>query len=100
MKNNITADDKTYDNEHTGFLEYYNCAIVVPIKYEYPDYSHVYGYLACDILNDDFSNNCLLDDKMAEIMEATANIIGAYFDNMDYQWDYVLEDDFLDIVLF
>ncbi len=98
LKNNITYDDKTYDNEHKGFLEHYNCAIVVPIKYEYPDCSHVYGYLTCDILNDDLSKDNLLDDKMAEIMEATANIIGAYFDNMDYQWEYVLEDDFLDIV--
>ena len=35
---------------------------------------------------------------MAEIMEATANIIGAYFDSMDYQWEYTLEDDFLDII--
>lgn len=35
---------------------------------------------------------------MAEIMEVTANVISAYFDNMDFQWDYVLEDDFLDIV--
>lgn len=98
LKNNITSEDRTYDNEHTDFLEYYNCTIVVPIKYEYPDCSHVYGYLTCDILNDDFSKCDLLDDRMAEIMEATARIIGAYFDNMDYQWDYVLEDDFLDIV--
>lgn len=98
LKNNITVDDKTYDNEHQGFLEYYNCAIVVPIKYDYPDCTHIYGYLTCDILNDDFSVDNLLDDNMAEIMEATAGIIGSYFDNMDYQWEYVLEDDFLDIV--
>ena len=35
---------------------------------------------------------------MAEIMVATANIIGIYFDSMDLQWEYVLEDEFLDIV--
>lgn len=55
LKNNISSEDKTYNNEHEGFLEYYNCTIVVPIKYDYPDCSHFYGYLACDIHNDDFS---------------------------------------------
>lgn len=98
LKNNITSDDKSYDNENTGFLEYYNCTIVVPIKYSYPDCSHIYGYLTCDILNDDLSKENLLDEDMAEIMEATANIIGAYFDNMDYNWEYTFENDFLDIV--
>lgn len=98
LKNNITLTDKTYDNEHTGFLEFYNCAIVVPIKCEYPDYSHVFGYLTCDILNPDPARENLLDEKMAEIMEATARIIGDYFDSMDFQWEYSLESDFLDIV--
>lgn len=98
LKNNILIEDKTYANEHEGFDQYYNCTIVVPIKYQQTDYSCFYGYLTCDILNDDFTNNTLLDDNMAEIMEATASIIGAYFDSMDYQWKYVLEDDFLDIV--
>lgn len=98
LKNNIRRDDKTYDNEHNGFLEYYNCTIVVPITYEYPDYTHIYGYLTCDILNEDFSEDDILDDKMAEIMETTANVIGTYFDNMDFQWEYIFEDDFLDIV--
>lgn len=98
LKNNIREDDKTYANEHLGFLEDYNCTIVAPITYEYPDFTHIYGYLACDTLNDDFSKDDILDDKMAEIMETTANVIGAYFDNMDFQWEYILEDDFLDIV--
>ncbi|MBQ4105292.1 MAG: hypothetical protein IJC86_02765 [Clostridia bacterium] len=98
IKNNIKASDRSYDNENLSFLKSYNCTIVVPIKYAYPDCNHIYGYLTCDILNDDFTKDNLLDEKMAEIMEATANIIGTYFDNMDYQWEYILEDDFLDIV--
>ena len=98
LKNNITADDKTYDNENRDFLNYYNCTIVVPIVYRYPDKQHIYGYLTCDILNKNNSVDNLLDEKMAEIMVATANIIGIYFDSMDFQWEYVLEDDFLDIV--
>lgn len=98
LKNNIVADDKTYDNENKDFLNYYNCTIVVPIVYRYPDRQHIYGYLTCDILNKDYFVDKLLDEKMAEIMVATANIIGIYFDSMDFQWEYVLEDDFLDIV--
>lgn len=98
LKNNIKQDDRTYDNEHEGFLEYYNCTIVVPITYDYPDYTHIYGYLTCDVLNEDLSKDDVLDDKMAEIMEATGNIIGTYFDSMDFQWEYIFEDDFLDIV--
>lgn len=35
---------------------------------------------------------------MAEIMEATANIMGLYFDDMDFQWDHVLNYDFLDTI--
>ena len=98
LKNNIKPDDRTYDNEHKGFLEFYNCTIVVPIKCQYPVSPHIYGYLTCDILNNDFSKENLLDDRMAEIMEATANIMGIYFDSMDFQWEYVLENDFLDII--
>ena len=98
LKNNIQADDKTYDNENKGFLDYYNCAIVVPIKCKFPDADHIYGYLACDILNKGYvyPQESLLDNKMAEIMEATANIIGLYFDDLDYQWDVFLERKFLE----
>lgn len=98
LKNNIKANDRTYDNEHKGFLDFYNCTIVVPIKCQYPASPHIYGYLTCDILNNDLSKDTLLDDRMAEIMEATANIMGIYFDSMDFQWEYVLENDFLDII--
>lgn len=98
LKNNITPDDLTYANEHKEFYNYYNCTIVVPIKYEYPDHMHYYGYLTCDILNDDFSNDDLLDEKMAEIMEATASIIGTYFDTMDYQINHIFKENFLNMV--
>lgn len=98
LKNNIKANDKSYENEHEDFLSYYNCTIVVPIKCAYPNSDHIFGYLACDILNQDFSQDDLLDDKMAEIMQATANIMGLYFDDIDYQWSYVLNDDFLRLI--
>mgnify|MGYP003292787915 CR=1 FL=1 len=97
LKNNICKNDRTYDNENKEFLEYYNCTIVVPIKYSYPDSTIFYGYLACDIFNTDFAKDNLLDDKMAEIIEATAGIMGSYFDSIDYQWSFFLNDDFMDV---
>lgn len=100
LKNNIQEDDRTYDNENKSFLDFYNCAIVVPIKCNYPDCDQMYGYLTCDILNTNYENTNILDDNMATIMEATATIIGSYFDSIDFQWDYVLETDVLDIIYY
>lgn len=98
LKNNIKSDDVTYNNEHEGFSAYYNCAIVVPIKREYSDTVCYYGYLTCDILNDDLSRNDLLDDKMADVMEATANIMGMYYDEMNCNWIEELNCSFVDII--
>ena len=98
IKNNMTDDDTNYSNENRDYLKYYNCTIVVPIKYEYSDKCHIFGYLACDALNQDLSITDVFDNKAAQIMQITANIIAAYFDSMDYQWEYELSKDFLDIV--
>ena len=98
LKNNIHNDDKSYNNAHKEFLDYYNCTIVAPICFYYPDYNHVFGYLTCDVLNKNPKCNAPLDEQMAEIVATTAKAIGMYFDRMDYQWESVLEDDFLDII--
>ena len=98
IKNNMTDDDTNYSNENSDYLKYYNCTIVVPIKYEYSDKCHIFGYLACDTLNQDLSITNIFDNKAAQIMQITANIIAAYFDSMDFQWAYELSKDFLDIV--
>lgn len=96
LKNNISSNDKSYKNEHTGFIEYYNCTIVVPIVCEYPETIHYYGYLTCDVLNNNLNNDDIFDDKMADIMIATARVIGIYFDNLEFQWECILGNDFLD----
>lgn len=100
IKNNILKSDNTYSNENTEFDKDYNCTIVVPIFYNYPDIAHYYGYLTCDILNENLSINNLLDEKMAEIMEYTAYIIGMFFDAMDCQWAIPHGNfiDFLDVI--
>lgn len=98
LKNNMTENDNTYDNEHKGYLDFYNCTIVAPIKCEYPECTHIYGYLTCDILNDNFSIKDPLDDRMATIIETVANVIGLYFDDIDYQWSLNCGDDFLESI--
>lgn len=98
LKNNIKEGDQTYANEHEGHLSMYNCTIVVPIKYDYPEFSRYFGYLTCDVLNQDFGNEDILDEDMVEIMHVAASIIGIYLDNMDFQWDYILDSDLLDMV--
>lgn len=98
LKNNIKSESNEYENEHDGFLNFYNCTIVVPIYCEYEESKHIFGYLACDTLNRDEDLDDLLDENMADIMITTANIIGIYFDNLDFQWEYILEDDFLNVV--
>lgn len=98
LKNNINPNDTTYNNEHEGFSEFYNCTIVVPIRRDYKDMMHFFGYLTCDILNDDLSRNNLLDDKMAEVMSTTANIIGMFYDKIDEYWRYVLNSGFVNII--
>jgi hypothetical protein len=98
LKNNIKQDSYEYENEHDGFLNFYNCTIVVPIYCEYEESKHIFGYLACDILNNNTDSDNLLDENMADIMITTANIIGVYFDNLDFQWEYILENDFLNVI--
>ncbi len=99
LKNNISKHDKTYDNEHKEFSEYYNCAIVAPIFCKYPNnITYIYGYLTCDVLNEDLKNDNIFDEQSAEILVTTANIIGIFFDNLDYLWNSVYPNDFLDII--
>lgn len=98
LKNNIKEDDQTYANEHKGHLSIYNCAIVVPIKYDYPGFTRYFGYLTCDVLNQDLESEDILDENMVEIMHVAASIIGIYLDNMDFQWNYILDMDLLDMV--
>lgn len=99
LKNNISENDKTYNNEHKEFSKYYNCAIVAPIFCKYPNnITYIYGYLTCDVLNKDFENDNIFDEQSAEILVTTANIIGIFFDNLDYLWNSVYPNDFLDII--
>jgi len=94
LRNNIEKIDSEYESESRP----YNCTIVVPICCEYPKQSHMYGYLGCDVQNDDANRKDVFDKEMVEVAAATANIIGLYFDNVDFQWSQVLHQDFLAVI--
>lgn len=98
LKNNISPDDKTYANENPACFSNYNCTIVVPIKCSYSEANQMFGYLACDTLNEDFSKTDIMDTEMAEIMIATANIIALYFEDIGFQFEAVGNMDFMDTI--
>jgi len=101
IKNNISPDASDYSNENARFKEFYNCTIVAPIVCKYSDMDIFYGYIACDVLNNDDMNKDIFDDYMGDIMIVAGKIIGMYFDEIDYQWDAIMvrheppNDDFL-----
>jgi hypothetical protein len=96
--NNAKEAMPNYDNQHKGFEEFYNCAVVVPIICEYKPKRKIYGYLTCDVLNSDINNTDIMNEDVAYIMTAASELIGSYFDNMNYLWQYMGYDDFLCII--
>ena len=91
LKNNFNQSDTDYYNESVEYFKNYNCAMVVPIFSIYGGRKRYYGYLACDTLNTDLENSNIFDEEMLQIMKFSANILGSYFDDLDYQWDNLQE---------
>ena len=91
LKNNFNQSDTDYYNESVEYFKNYNCAMVVPIFSIYGGRKRYYGYLACDTLNTDLENSNIFDEEMLQIMKFSTNILGSYFDDLDYQWDNLQE---------
>ena len=92
LKNNIRKGDNSYTNESYHYYEKYNCAIVVPITQHSSSATELFGFLACDTLAVTTRLDSIMDFQMAEVMIATANIIGDFFKDMDYQWHTISDD--------
>lgn len=59
--NRAESHADSYSNEHRGFNEFYNCAIVVPIRIKRGNGQYKYfGYYCCDCLNTDSSIKVML----------------------------------------
>ncbi|MCB6203538.1 hypothetical protein [Extibacter muris] len=85
--NNKTTDSKDYCNENSEFDKYYNCGMTTMI-YSPKEKSdrYIYGFLACDVMNDKYANEEILDAEITNFLDIAAYIISIYFDNIDFNW--------------
>lgn len=79
----------SYENESMSFPEHYNCGVTAAIcsetTIEDKDERHCYGFLACDVKNDDADKNPM-DDTIARIIECYSHLLGLYYDRLDDMW--------------
>lgn len=47
---------------------------------------YIYGLLACDVMNDKYANDEILDAEITNFLDIAAYIISIYFDNIDFNW--------------
>ena len=89
--NNKSEKDKDYYNENTEFYKYYNCGITTLISSESKnsDDNIIYGFLACDLLNDKYLGQDIMDNNIAMILRDTGCLLSIYFDNIGYNWMFL-----------
>lgn len=86
--NNVKKNNGNYKNEHIDFDQYYNCAVVVPIKTEISEGEYVYyGYLCCDCYNDDPTVDNLMDDNVARILTSTSQLYTSFIRILNLNWN-------------
>lgn len=85
--NNKTRDSRDYCNENTEFDLSYNCGTTTLISSPKEDSDkYIYGFLACDVLNNKYGEAMIMDVEIANFLETAAHIISVYFDNIDFNW--------------
>ncbi len=85
--NNKTRESKDYLNENKEFDKYYNCGVTTILASNKEDQQKlVYGFIACDILNDKSNDDKIMNDEIAMILQTAAHIITAYFDSINDKW--------------
>lgn len=82
------AEDQggSYSNEHRGYDQIYNAAVVVPIRIKRGDGQYKYfGYLCCDCLNLDRSKDAF-DKSAAQYLFAFAQNLATFLETLDANW--------------
>ena len=89
--NNKSDKDKDYYNENTEFYKYYNCGITTLISSESKNSEDnvIYGFLACDLLNNKYPGKDIMDNNIAMLLRDTGCLLSIYFDNIGYNWTYL-----------
>ena len=84
--NNKNSDSEDYTNENKNFDDYYNCGVTSLISSNKHDDRIVYGFLACDVLNENSELEDIMDMNVANILKGISHVIATYFDNIDNNW--------------
>lgn len=83
----------TLSNESNYFGVYYNCGATVRIASKVRGTrspAFVYGFLACDLLNNDESFEPI-DPAVVNVLLDLRNILAAYYDQLNALWNYFNE---------
>ena len=84
--NRADKQGDSYSNEHRGYNEFYNSAIVVPIRIKRNggDFKF-FGYLCCDCLNTDDDVE-VFDKSGAQYLFTFAQNMGTFLETLDSNW--------------
>lgn len=84
--NRAEKQGDSYSNEHRGYNEFYNSAIVVPIRIKRGDGRYkFFGYYCCDCLSDDQEMEAF-DKSAAQYLFAFAQNMGTFLETLDANW--------------
>lgn len=85
--NNAKKNSQNYMNEHADFDQYYNCAVVVPIRVRVSGSSYkFFGYLCCDCLNKDTNNKEIFSSESGKILFTMAQLYGTFLETLNSNW--------------
>ena len=85
--NNSLISEGSYINEHRRYDEFYDCAVVVPIKLKRPDGQYKYfGFLCCDCLNSIDSTSQVFDKSASQYLFAFAQNMATFLETLDSNW--------------
>lgn len=85
--NNSLTSEGSYSNEHRRYDEFYNCAVVVPIKLKRPDGQYKYfGFLCCDCLNNINTTSQVFDKCASQYLFAFAQNMATFLETLDANW--------------
>lgn len=92
--NNASRNLSNYRNEHEGFDDFYNCAIIVPIRVTLANGSKMFfGFLCCDCLNENYEGEEIFDKGAAQYLFAFAQNFATFIETLDANWQDRFSDE-------
>ncbi|MCL2405296.1 MAG: hypothetical protein FWC92_07095 [Defluviitaleaceae bacterium] len=93
VKNNLVRGMKDYNNQHYEFDRFYDCTAVVPVALgsDTGQDKNLYGFLACDVLNNKtYDSNDIIDESTSNMLFAVASHIGILLNYAINAWHTTL----------